>query len=478
MKRQRSPAVLLLLSVTLAGCAAMRQGMEGHENVVARVDGFTLTIEHAAELLAATTEQIAPAVPLVVDPVTDLWIGYTLLAIEFASPDTFSDVHFTLLVGLDMDQQLVWQLHENVIMQQAGLIDSTLRESYEREQPYARVQAQHILVRVPGSASAAQADSLHDFAESLRDRILNGEDFDQLARTYSDDPSSASRGGQLDWFERGRLVPEVEEVVFGLQPGEISEVIRSSFGYHVFKVTDRESPDFEAVSETYARELMDRRLPELEQAYIDSLFDAADVQFTPGVDILARQLATLPKLERLSPAERAAEMATYRGGALTVGEYADFVVRGSPNSRSVFAGADSARVITLLRELVRNELLVTAARRQGYTLPETEADSLRNEAVQELTIACTLAGFQRDELLAGDSAITAAVDRVMVEVLTRQRSPRALERVALALEAGHAVQVYSDRFPAVIARLVELRPPGRVTPEEVFEPGATPGPRS
>jgi len=340
------------------------------------------------------------------------------------------------------------------------------------------VEAQHILVRVPGSASAVQADSLHDFAESLRERLLNGEDFDELARAYSDDPSSASRGGRLDWFERGRLVPEVEEVVFGMQPGEISEVIRSSFGYHVFKVTDRESPDFETVSETYTRDLTDRRVPELEQAYIDSLFDAANVQFTPGVVPLARQLALLPKLERLSPAERAAQMATYRGGALTVGEYANFVIRGSPNSRNVFAGSDSARVIELLREMVRNELLVSTARDQGYTLPETQADSLRDEAVRELYVACTMAGFQRDELLAGDSAITAAVDRVMVEVLTRQRSPRALERVALALEAGHAVQVYSDRFPAVIARLVELRPPGRVTPEEVFEPGATPGPRS
>ncbi|KPK81894.1 MAG: hypothetical protein AMS25_04500 [Gemmatimonas sp. SM23_52] len=478
MKRHRSPLVILLLTITLAGCAAMREGMEGHENVVARVDGFTLTIDHAAQLLATTTEQIAPAVPLVVDPLTDLWIGYTLLASEFASPDTFSNVDLRPLIGLAMDQELVWQLHEDVIMEQAGVTESRLRESYEREQPYARVEAQHILVRVPGSASAVQADSLHDFAESLRERLLNGEDFDELARAYSDDPSSASRGGRLDWFERGRLVPEVEEVVFGMQPGEISEVIRSSFGYHVFKVTDRESPDFETVSETYTRDLTDRRVPELEQAYIDSLFDAANVQFTPGVVPLARQLALLPKLERLSPAERAAQMATYRGGALTVGEYANFVIRGSPNSRNVFAGSDSARVIELLREMVRNELLVSTARDQGYTLPETQADSLRDEAVRELYVACTMAGFQRDELLAGDSAITAAVDRVMVEVLTRQRSPRALERVALALEAGHAVQVYSDRFPAVIARLVELRPPGRVTPEEVFEPGATPGPRS
>lgn len=478
MKRHRSPVVILLLSVTLAGCGAMREGMEGHDNVVARADGFTLTIDHAAELLATTTEQIAPAVPLVVDPVTDLWIGYTLLASEFASPDTFSDVDFTPLIGLAMDQTLVWQLHEDVIMEQAGLTESSLRESYEREQPYARVEAQHILVRVPGSASAAQADSLHDIAESLRERVLNGEDFDELAKTYSDDPSSASRGGRLDWFERGRLVPEVEEVVFGMQPGEISEVIRSSFGYHVFKVTDRESPDFETVSETYTRDLMDLRVPELERAYIDSLFDAGNVRFTPGVVPLAKQLAMSPKLERLSRAERAAEMATYRGGALTVGEYADFVIRGSPNSRSVFASSDSARVIALLREMLRNELLVRAARDQGYTLPETQVDSLRDEARRELSVACTMAGFRRDELLASDSAITAAVDRVMVEVLTRQRSPRALERVAPALKLGHAIQVYPDRFPAVIARLVEIRPPGRVTPEEVFEPGATPEPRS
>jgi hypothetical protein len=467
----------LLLTVTLAGCGAVREGMEGHEDVVASVDGFTLTIDHAAELLANASEQVAPAVPLVVDPLTDLWIGYTLLASEFASPDTFANVNFRPLIGLAMDQNLVWELHQDAIMERAGLTDSGLRESYEREQPYARVELQHILVQVPASASAAQADSLFNFAENLRERALAGEDFDELARTYSDDPSSASRGGRLDWIERGRVVPEVEQVVFEMQPGETSDVVRSSFGYHVFRVTDRESPDFDTVVETYAQELTDRRVPELEQAYIDSLRDAANERFTPGVVSLAKQLALSPKLERLSPAERAAEMATYRGGALTVGEYADFVIRGSPNSRSTFAGSDSARVIELLRELLRNEYLVKAARDQGYTVAEAQADSLRDEARRELAVTSAMAGFRRDELLAGDSAIVAAVDRAMVEVLTRQRSPRPLERVAPALRPGHAIQVYPDRFPAVIARLVEIRQAGRVSPEQASEPDATPEPR-
>lgn len=77
-------------------------------------------------------------------------------------------------------------------------------------------------------------------AEELRQRILAGEDFAELAREYSDDTGSGAEGGDLDWFGRGAMVPPFEEAAFTLDVGEISEPIKSQFGYHIIEVMERD----------------------------------------------------------------------------------------------------------------------------------------------------------------------------------------------------------------------------------------------
>lgn len=76
--------------------------------------------------------------------------------------------------------------------------------------------------------------------ESLRERVLKGEDMSALAAQYSEDPGSAKKGGQLSPFGRGKMVPEFEEVAFSLKPGEISEVFETKYGYHFIQLLARE----------------------------------------------------------------------------------------------------------------------------------------------------------------------------------------------------------------------------------------------
>jgi hypothetical protein len=448
--------------------------MEGHQDAVARVDGYTLTIEHAAQLLAVADEDLAPPRPSIVDPLTDFWIGYTLLASELASPDTFSDVDLAALTQFNMDQELVWAMRDDRIVARVEPSDSELRDLFEKEQPYTSVEAYHILIRVPDSATVAQADSLKRLADSLRERALAGEDFEELARNYSNDPASASNGGRLGWVSRGRLVPELENVILHMQPGQISETVRSSVGYHIIRVTDRNAPDYESVRDEYRLVLMDRRVGPLEQAFIDSLFAAANVRLADGSVGLVRRMTHDPRLERLSPAERGAILARYLGGTLTLGEWADFVIRRSPNSRRAFS-SDSISVAGYLRELVRNELLAKAARDMGYSVSESKADSLREIGKRDLFSAAAVSGLRRPKLVAGVETIPEAVDRIIEELLTRQRSPAPLERVLPALRSGHTIQVYPERFPAVIERLVALREARGKNGEDRARPDSPPG---
>lgn len=74
-----------------------------------------------------------------------------------------------------------------------------------------------------------------DKAENLLKEIKNGADFSELAKKNSDDPGSASKGGDLGWIEKGKMVPEFEKVAFSLQAGEVSSVIKTTYGYHIVK---------------------------------------------------------------------------------------------------------------------------------------------------------------------------------------------------------------------------------------------------
>ena len=84
-----------------------------------------------------------------------------------------------------------------------------------------------------------QKDEIRARLNSFRERVYNGEDFKMLATLYSDDPGSATKGGELGFVNRGDLVPEFERAAFRLKEGEISEVVESQFGYHIVQLIER-----------------------------------------------------------------------------------------------------------------------------------------------------------------------------------------------------------------------------------------------
>lgn len=86
---------------------------------------------------------------------------------------------------------------------------------------------------------AVQKEFTIEKLNDIRDRILKGENFATLAILYSEDPGSAKEGGSLGFFGRGDMVPEFEAVAFKLRPGEVSQVIRTKFGYHILQLVER-----------------------------------------------------------------------------------------------------------------------------------------------------------------------------------------------------------------------------------------------
>jgi peptidyl-prolyl cis-trans isomerase C len=101
-----------------------------------------------------------------------------------------------------------------------------------------QVRASHILIRVDPKADQFQKDSARKKLEAIQQKLKKGEDFTELAKQYSEDSSSA-RGGDLNYFSRGKMVKPFEDAAFALKKGEVSDIVETQFGYHLIKVTDR-----------------------------------------------------------------------------------------------------------------------------------------------------------------------------------------------------------------------------------------------
>ena len=122
----------------------------------------------------------------------------------------------------------------------------------ERFAELEQVRARHVLVKLaPGADDAAKA-AARKKAEDVLAKAKAGEDFAELAKKSSDDPGSASKGGDLGLFPRGRMVPTFDQAAFALQAGELSDVVESPFGFHVIKVEEHRQAGVKPLDEVRA----------------------------------------------------------------------------------------------------------------------------------------------------------------------------------------------------------------------------------
>lgn len=132
------------------------------------------------------------------------------------------------------------------------IYDATLDQYSEPE----RAQARHILIQVGPDADEETLSAARSKIDEARNRIVSGEAFDEVAEQLSEDPGSRDQGGDLGVFARGDNVAEIDQASFSLEPGEMSEVLRSDFGFHIVEVLDRmpsSTRSFDEVSLEIAR---------------------------------------------------------------------------------------------------------------------------------------------------------------------------------------------------------------------------------
>ena len=173
----------------------------------------------------------------------------------------------------------------NEIGNDTKVSDADLKAMYDaHKSEFEQVRARHILIRMsgsplplkPGQKDLSDAEALAK-AQDLRKQIMAGADFAALASKESDDTGSATQGGDLNFFHKGQMVAPFEQAAFALKVGEVSEPVKSQFGYHVIKVEAHEAKSFEDSK----ADLEKRVRPEMAQKAIEDLTKKAMVIMDP-----------------------------------------------------------------------------------------------------------------------------------------------------------------------------------------------------
>lgn len=154
--------------------------------------------------------------------------------------------------------------------------DLDLRSYYDTHKgEFEEAKGSHILIRFKGAQGAPPKGSEKELTEAealakaqdLRKQILAGADFATLAKANSEDPGSAVKGGELGTFRHGQMVAPFDQAAFSIPVGEVSEPVRTQFGYHLIKITSRETKTFDEVKPQIEKELK----PKLTRDAVDQI---------------------------------------------------------------------------------------------------------------------------------------------------------------------------------------------------------------
>jgi len=314
-----------------------------------------------------------------------------------------------------------------------------------------QVRASHILLKTEGKDEAAVKKQ----AEDLLAKVKAGADFAKLATEYSEDDSSKVKGGDLDFFGKGRMVPEFDKAAFSMKPGEISDLVKSQFGYHIIKVTDKKAATTKPLDEVRA------------QIEDQIKWDRAQTEAQRIADEVAKNL------------KKPADIDTFaKGRGLTVGESALFS-KDEPIAGLGMAPAVAERAFELkegdVSEAIRTPqgfAFITVTGRQDAYVPKLEEvkAKVRDEVVKKKAtdVARQKAASIGAQMKTGD--FNAAAKAAGLEVKTTEFIARgapigdvgvspAVDTVAFAMQPGAVSDPIVTDNGTVIVKMLERQDP-------------------
>jgi len=253
-------ALALLVLPVLAACGQQQPsssssssgGASASDPVVARVDGLDIResqLAMAEDDLGADLQQLPPAARR--EHMIDYVANILLAARAAEARNLQNSAEFKQRESFMRSKHLMGALLQDHTRN--AVSEEALRKVYDEQvKPMGateEVRARHILFRADPKDEKAQAEA-QARAQAALERIKKGEDFATVANELTEDPAGKDNGGDLDYFTKEQMVPEFANIAFQMHPGQVSNPIRTPFGWHIIKLEDRRNrpvPEFEKV---------------------------------------------------------------------------------------------------------------------------------------------------------------------------------------------------------------------------------------
>ncbi|HJV84890.1 MAG TPA: SurA N-terminal domain-containing protein [Noviherbaspirillum sp.] len=236
-------------------------------------------------------------------------------------------------------------LNNDVVASQISVSDADIQSYYEqnakRYSEEEQRRASHILIKVDKNASAAEKAAAKEKAEKILAQVRkNPNDFAKLAKEYSQDPGSAERGGDLDFFSRGMMVKPFEDVAFKLKPGEISDLVQTDFGYHIIQLTaikPAKAKSFDEVKAQIAadikKQLAAKKFAEMAEQFTNTVYEQSE-SLKPVADKLKLKIETIGGLTR-TPSPALPQNAPFNQPKFLTALFSDDAIKNKRNTDAI-----------------------------------------------------------------------------------------------------------------------------------------------
>lgn len=274
----------LTISCTALMCVATfsTHGIAADKNaVLAEVGGKKLEAKVLEEQIANLPPQMQMMLvqnPQIKKQFVERWVDTNLLALEAQKTKLDQDP----AVKNKLDEAKTFILAQEYVMKEIekkiNVTDDEVKAYFEKNKAEfsepESVKASHILVKVPQDADEKAWKDAEAKIKDIKKKLDGGADFAKLAQEMSDDPGSKAKGGDLGFFSKGRMVPEFEAAAFALKPGEVSQPVKTPFGYHLIKVVEKKDAhekSFDEVKDQVKQNLLNQKRREALDAMLLNL---------------------------------------------------------------------------------------------------------------------------------------------------------------------------------------------------------------
>lgn len=246
------------------------------------------------------------------------------------------------------------QLSADSLAAQAAVSEEDIKKWYQSHadgyKQNEERRASHILLHAGKEASAAEVKAAQTLADDILAKLKkNPADFAKLAKQFSQDPGSAEKGGDLDWFSRGMMVKPFEEAAFSLKENEMSAIVRSDFGFHIIKLTGIKGEKMKPLDEVRAeisaelkRQAVQKKFAEMAEPFSNTVYEQAD-SLKPAAEKFKLTIEQSPWLAKGGPVA-----GTLNNPKLLAALFSDDAVKNKRNTEAVEIAPNtlvSARVL-------------------------------------------------------------------------------------------------------------------------------------